>query len=46
VLAPGGSKRDFENRTDARAGMVNVSTPGNFEEHMPGIAEWLRNRDS
>lgn len=46
VLAPGGVKHDFENRTDARAAMLNVSAPGNFEEHMPGIAEWFRNRDS
>jgi mannose-6-phosphate isomerase-like protein (cupin superfamily) len=46
VLAPGGVKHDFENRTDARAGMLNVSAPGNFEEHMPGIAAWFRDRDA
>ena len=41
VIAPGGLTHDFENRTDARAGMLNVSAPGGFEEEMPGIAEWF-----
>jgi mannose-6-phosphate isomerase-like protein (cupin superfamily) len=44
VLAPGGVTHDFENRTSKRAGMLNVSTPGDFEPHMPGIAEWFRAR--
>lgn len=44
VLAPGGMLHDFENRTDQRAGALNISAPGNFEEHMPGIAEWFRDR--
>jgi mannose-6-phosphate isomerase-like protein (cupin superfamily) len=44
VLAPGGTKHDFENRTAKRAGMLNVSVPGDFEEHMPGIAAWFRSR--
>jgi mannose-6-phosphate isomerase-like protein (cupin superfamily) len=44
VLAPGGTKHDFENRTGERAGMLNVSAPGNFEEHVPGIAAWFRKR--
>ena len=46
VLAPGGTMHDFENRTDARAGMLNVTAPGTFEEHMPGIADWFRERDA
>src|SRR3954469_1095377 len=41
VLAPGGMTHDFQNRSDARAGALNFSAPGNFEEHMPGIAEWF-----
>ena len=41
VLAPGGMPHDFENRTDARAGMLNVSHPGDFEQHMPAIVEWF-----
>lgn len=44
VLVPGGTPHDFENRSSARAGMLNVSAPGNFEEHMPGIAEWFLER--
>ena len=41
VLAPGGMTHDFENRTDQRAGVLNVSAPGGFEPHMPGIAAWF-----
>lgn len=41
VLAPGGTTHDFENRGDVRAGVLNFSAPGNFEQHMPGIAEWF-----
>nr|PZN27393.1 MAG: cupin domain-containing protein [Pseudomonadota bacterium] len=41
VLVPGGVTHDFENRTQARAGMLNVSAPGDFEEEMPGIAQWF-----
>jgi mannose-6-phosphate isomerase-like protein (cupin superfamily) len=44
VLVPGGTPHDFENRGDARAGMLNVSAPGPFEPDMPAIAEWFRNR--
>ncbi len=44
VLVPGGTPHDFRNRTDARAGMLNVSAPGDFEAQMPGIAEWFRER--
>jgi mannose-6-phosphate isomerase-like protein (cupin superfamily) len=40
VLIPGGVTHDFENRGDARAGVLNFYTPGVFEEHMPGIAGW------
>jgi mannose-6-phosphate isomerase-like protein (cupin superfamily) len=41
VLVPGGTPHDFENRYDERAGVLNVSAPGNFEAHMPSIAEWF-----
>jgi mannose-6-phosphate isomerase-like protein (cupin superfamily) len=44
VLAPGGTPHDFENRSAARAGMLNISAPGPFEPDMPDIAEWFRNR--
>jgi mannose-6-phosphate isomerase-like protein (cupin superfamily) len=41
VLVPGGVTHDFQNRSDARAGMLNFGAPGTFEEHMPGIVEWF-----
>lgn len=44
VLVPGGTPHDFENRTARRAGMLNVSAPGDFEPAMPGIAAWFRAR--
>jgi mannose-6-phosphate isomerase-like protein (cupin superfamily) len=44
VLVPGNITHDFENRGPERAGMFNVSAPGNFEERMPGIAQWFVER--
>jgi len=41
VLVPGGVTHDFENRSSARAGVLNLSIPGNFEESMPDIAKWF-----
>ena len=41
VLVPGGVTHDFENRSDARAGVLNFSHPGDFEQRMPGIVEWF-----
>lgn len=41
VLVPGGVVHDFENRTGARAGVLNLSVPGGFEADMPGIAGWF-----
>lgn len=46
VIAPGGTPHDFENRTGARAGALNVSVPGDFEPAMEGIAEWFRARSA
>ena len=46
VRVPGGVAHDFENRSTARVGFLNVSTPGGFEADMPGIAAWFRERDS
>ena len=42
VLVPGDVVHDFENRGAERAGMLNVSAPGDFEDNMPDIAEWFR----
>ena len=41
VLAPGGTTHDFQNRTASRAGLLNFSIPGGFEEGLPAIAEWF-----
>jgi hypothetical protein len=41
VLAPGGVTHDFQNRSDARAGVLNFSSPGGFETQMPAIVEWF-----
>lgn len=41
VLVPGGVTHDFENRSEARAGALNFSIPGAFEQHMGGIAQWF-----
>ena len=41
VLVPGNVTHDFENRGAERAGVLNISAPGDFEEHMPGIAQWF-----
>lgn len=41
VLVPGGVTHDFENRSDAKAGVLNFSLPGGFEPHMEAIAGWF-----
>jgi len=42
ILVPGGVTHDFENRGTVRAGALNLSIPGEFEPHMPGIAAWFK----
>jgi mannose-6-phosphate isomerase-like protein (cupin superfamily) len=42
VLAPGGVTHDFENRSEKRAGVLNLSIPGPFEPHMPNIVQWFK----
>jgi quercetin dioxygenase-like cupin family protein len=41
VLVPGGVTHDFENRSDRRAGVLNFSSPGEFEPEMKSIVEWF-----
>ena len=41
VLAPGGTTHDFQNRSSSRAGVLNLSIPGEFEPAMPAIAEYF-----
>jgi mannose-6-phosphate isomerase-like protein (cupin superfamily) len=42
LRVPAGVTHDFENRTDCRAGALNVFIPGGFESNMPAIAAWYR----
>ena len=44
VLVPANVTHDFENRGSERAGMLNVSVPGDFEQRMPAIARWFVER--
>ena len=44
VLIPGGMTHDFQNRGSERAGMLDISAPGGFEQNMPGIADWFARR--
>jgi mannose-6-phosphate isomerase-like protein (cupin superfamily) len=41
VLVPGGTTHDFQNRSRARAGVLNFS-PAPFEPEMAGLAAWFR----
>lgn len=41
VLAPGGLTHDFENRSSSRAGVLNLSIPGEFEKNMPAIVDYF-----
>lgn len=41
VLIPAGTRHDFENRGAVRSGVLNISTPGGFEPHMPAISQWF-----
>ena len=42
LVIPAGTMHDFENRTDVRAGLLNVFIPGGFEPNMPSIVDWFR----
>lgn len=41
VRAPAGVTHDFANRSDARAGLLNLYIPGGFERDMPAIVGWF-----
>jgi mannose-6-phosphate isomerase-like protein (cupin superfamily) len=42
LMIPARTMHDFENRTDARAGLFNVFIPGGFETKMPDIVAWFQ----
>ncbi|BBM03520.1 cupin domain-containing protein [Microbulbifer sp. GL-2] len=41
IFIPPGVQHDFENRSDQRAGVLNVYMGGPFEMSMPKIVEWF-----
>ncbi len=41
IRIPAGVMHDFENRTDARIGLLNFFIPGGFEPMMPMIVRWF-----
>ena len=38
---PAGVTHDFENRSESRAGALNVFLPGGFEAMMPAKVDWF-----
>jgi mannose-6-phosphate isomerase-like protein (cupin superfamily) len=46
VLAAAGTPHDFENRSPRRAGILNFSIPGGFEDDMPAIVQWFAENPS
>lgn len=41
VRAAPGVTHDFANRSDHRAGLLNIYVPGGFERDMAGIVDWF-----
>ncbi len=46
LRVPAGVSHDFENRSDHRAGVLNVFIPGGFEKMMPEIVKWFESNAS
>jgi mannose-6-phosphate isomerase-like protein (cupin superfamily) len=46
IVIPAGIDHDFANRTDERAGLLNVFIPGGFEQNMPEIVAWFANQEN
>ena len=42
IFVPAGVQHDFENRSETRAGVLNVFAPGGFEANMPKIVDWFK----
>lgn len=40
LRVPAGTTHDFENRSEARSGVLNVFMPGGFEAMMPRLVAW------
>lgn len=46
IMIPANTLHDFENRSEARAGLLNVFIPGGFEKNMPMIVDWFAREKS
>ncbi len=46
LRVPAGVVHDFENNSNARAGVLNIYIPGGFEQEMPGIVQWFKEQGS
>lgn len=44
IRAPAGVTHDFANRTDRRAGVLNIYIPGGFERDMAAIVDWFESQ--
>lgn len=42
ILIPGGTPHDFENRSQARAGILSFNNKSGFEKQMPSIVDWFK----
>lgn len=41
IRIPRSTMHTFANRTDTKAGMLNVDIPGGFERNLPSMVEWF-----
>lgn len=46
LRVPAGTTHDFQNRSDARAGVLNVFLPGGFEALMPGLLAYVAEQET
>lgn len=45
IVIPAGIAHDFANRTNERAGLLNIFVPGGFEQNMPAIVAWYAKQE-
>lgn len=43
IRVPSKTTHDFANKTNKKAGLLNVFMPGGFEQKMPSIEQWFKN---
>ncbi len=45
IRIPRNTMHTFANRTDTKAGMLNVDIPGGFEKNMPSMVQWFEENE-